>query len=63
MIKGVEGVALISVFQNLPINSMILITFWLMKGVISMFKRANVHVIGADGGSSFEMKKKRWRGL
>ena len=48
--KGVEGVALMNEFQNFPINSMTLLSFMLLKGVIYMFKRANVRMTGADGG-------------
>ena len=48
--KGVEGGALMSEFQIFPINSMTLLNFMLLKGFISMFKRANVRMTGADGG-------------
>ena len=48
--KGVEGVALMSEFQNFPINSMALLSFMLLTGFMSMFKTANVCMTGAEGG-------------
>ena len=56
--KGVEGVALMSEFQNFPINSMTLPSFMLLKGFVSMFERANVSMTGADGGLCLKRRKK-----
>ena len=60
--KGVEGVALMSESEKLTINSMILLCFMLLKGVISTFKREYVRITGADGALA-QNDKKRWRGF
>ena len=52
--KGVEGVALMSESEKLTINSMILLCFMLLKGVISTFNREYVQITGADGGLSLK---------
>ena len=48
--KRVEGVALMSKFQTFLIMSMTPLSFMLLRGFISMFKRANVRMTGPDGG-------------
>ena len=48
--KRVEGVALMSKFQTFLIMSITPLSFMLLRGFISMFKRANVRMTGPDGG-------------
>ena len=45
--KGVEGVAFTSLFQNIPIHSLIL--FYVVEGVILTIKSINVFNTGAGG--------------
>ena len=55
--KGVEGVAFLDWSWIVTNQSMILITFKLLKGVISTFKRVNVSNTGADGGLCLKRQK------
>ena len=55
--KGVEGAAFTSLFQNIPIHSLILSSSMLLKGLISTITRRNVCNTGAIGGVCLNRQK------
>ena len=57
--KRVEGVALMSESQKVTINVIILLCFKVAEGdMISTFKREDVRITGADGGSQIKITKR-----
>ena len=57
MIKVLKGFAFASLFQNIPIHSLIFLSSMLLKGLISTITHRNVCNTGAVGGECLKRQK------